>query len=356
VRDFLGAVLAREGALVETSDDAGLFAVLPPAVRGELDLPESVALRVAGDAGPGETPFALESAGVEWCIARAAGRGRLAAARLDSGAVPKPAGALRERFTALNASVRARGSRVRAVGRWVLEFRYEARGEERADGSVFVAVGAGPEPVAVSVPLADALLASLDEAAPAAVSDEDGVETLARRVEPLVRSRIRDRLAPFREAMQRRLAADRERLVAYHDTLAAEAGRRPGKDPDALRAKADAIARQRDEKLAELAERHSTQVRYALSSALHVTYEASVCDLVLRRRRREIEVCVAWDPFLHEPLPLLCAACDGPSLAFHVCDEAGHLTCATCAARCAECGRVTCRTCHGPGCRGCGST
>lgn len=357
VADFVQRLLAREGALVEREDPGPLFAVLPPDLAKSLALPESVALRVCAEAGPGEVGWPLEAASLQWCVERAAARGRLAAVRLPaSHGAAKPAHRWLDHVTAMNATLRAGDAGLARIDAWVLEFRYEAHSEERAEGSVFVA--AVPSSGALSAPLAEALLAELPRAEPGRMPEErPDLEAVARVAEPAARAEIVARLAPFRAARRERFAIDRERLVAYHDTLAAEAARRRGGVADAgeaaLRGKIDAVARQRDAKLAELAERHSVRVRYALSSALLASYEAPVCEIVLRRRSREIRFRLVWDPFLHGPLPLPCAGCGMPGLAFHACDEQGHLTCPLCAARCPRCARVTCRACHGPGCRVC---
>lgn len=357
VVDFVKDLLTREGALVEKAPGDALFAVLPPPLRTALDMAESVSLRLFGETGEGEVGFPLESAGLQWCVDRAAARGRLVAVRLPAlGAGIKPLSTAQECFTALNGTVHAVDARMAELEVWLLEFRYEAHSEERAEGSVFVALEPGRG--ALSIPLADALLASLTRAQAVSLPERPiDFAALARRVEPSVRAEILRRLGPFREGRVRRLETDRARLLAYHDTLVDEAARRRTSDAhpgdEALRAKVDAIVRQRDVKLVELAERHSVRVRYVLSSALLARYEASVCELVLKRRRREIRVDLVWDPHLHGPLPLACDGCGMPSLSFHVCDEHGHMTCADCAARCPTCGRTTCRVCHGPGCRMC---
>ena len=358
VRDFAARLLAREGALVESTDDGSLYTVLPADLSGALALPGTATLRFGAEAGDGEVAVPLESAAMQWCVEQAAGRGRLAAVRLPVQASGrKAARTALNWFTALNGTLRPGDSTVGTLAVAVLEFRYEARSEERAQGSVFVAVEPGLG--AVSAPLADALRRALVHAEPAAPPERPAeLEALARAAEPVAREEILRRLEPYKRDRLRRLTADRERLVAYHDQLVAEASRRRRGDADtgeeALRAKVAAIARQRDEKLAELGERHAVSVRYAFSSALLVSYEATICELILRRRRREIPVRLAWDPFLRAPLPLACSGCRKPSLSFHACDAAGHLTCPECAARCSGCGRVTCRACHGPGCRACG--
>jgi len=359
---FLVRLLAREGALVQAQGPDRLFAVLPDELQAALELPESASLRLLGRAAAGETAFPLECAGMQWCVERAASRGRLAAVRFLVPAHEKPAASMLKSLTALNGTLRAVRTRIEPLAVWLLEFRYEACAEERAQGSVFLALEAGLG--AVSRPLAGAILDALPRAEPAALPPElPDFPALARRVEGLARGEILDRLAPFRRTIRRRLAADRERLLAYHETLLAEATRRrrrgaagpgPATAEDALRDKVAAIARDRDRKLAELFERHSARVRYALSSALLATYDASVCEVRLRRRRREIPIRLAWDPLLHAPLPHACDACGRPAPALHACDAHGHLTCASCAARCPTCGRVTCRVCRTAGCRVCG--
>jgi hypothetical protein len=95
-------------------------------------------------------------------------------------------------------------------------------------------------------------------------------------------------------------------------------------------------------------------VRYRLASALVLGYSAPVGDVVLLRRKREIPLALVWDPFLRELLPLRCGACGEPTLAFHACDEHGHLSCGRCASPCARCQRVTCRACTPLGCKVCG--
>ena len=72
--------------------------------------------------------------------------------------------------------------------------------------------------------------------------------------------------------------------------------------------------------------------RDASASALLARDGAVGCGRIGRRRRRESPVGIAWDPFRKAPLPLACAGCAEPSLSFHACDAAGHLTCAACAA------------------------
>ena len=354
---FVGSFLGREGAATEVGADGAVVALLPPELQEALALPEVVTLRLFGDLRPDEVPFTLETQGMTWCLGHAVGQGRLAAAWL---AAPRPklerlTQTVLQRFVALNGKVTAVAARPRRLAVVVLEFEFEATSEERATGRVAIAVE--PALGVVSVPLADRLLPLLDEAEPRTLSLAPAdIERAARRVAPLAESLIAQETIAFRDQLTQRMAKERDRLIEYHDTLLAEARRRRGRasaDQEAIRAKTEAIVRQRDHKLAELAARFATTVRCTLASAIEVTYEASFCELVVRRRKREIPICIPWDPFLHDVLALACPACGMPTLSVHVCDDAGHLTCADCAAPCAECSRVSCRSCCGAACPKC---
>lgn len=354
---FLAQFLVRQGALAEIDHRAVVTGVLPPELQQTLKLPESVSLRPLGSAACDEIPFALESAGMQWCLDTATGRGRLAAGALPR-VRPKASGvaeSVLSQFTALNASVRAASTRTVDLTPIVFEIGYDAVAEERTEGSVFVAV----EPVigAVSVPLAEALLARIADVEPIGLPlDPAGLSGPAGRLVPLARALILDRLAGFREKVAFRLNQDAGRLSEYHATLLHEARRRRTARSDGgsgSDSKIAAILRQRDEKLAELVVRHRVGARCRVASALVVRYSASVCDILVRRRQREIRIPIALDPITRGALPLQCPACWHPTLTVHICDDAGHVTCSSCAAPCGACARVTCRICHPRGCRKC---
>jgi hypothetical protein len=369
VAAFLGAVLEREGALAEAQPDGGLAAMLAPDLQARTGLPEAATLRVLGAAGPGELPLPLESRAVQWCLDAACGRGRQSSVRLP-GVRPRASGvadAVRSRFSAGNCALRGAVTREHALGVLVLEFRYQALGEERAEGSVYLAYE--PWLRIVSAPLAGALLQELPGAEPAAFRCELAtVEAAAAAAAPHARTLVRAGLEGLRTSLAARMARDAQRLVAYHETMLREHGRRGRARADAGRAgaeaaladadaraeaKAAAITRRRDEKLRELTFRYGVTVRWSLASVLEVGYPVSACELVLLRRRREIPVVLAWDPFLHDVAPIACQGCGEPGLAFQACDEAGHLTCRACCAPCRRCRKAACRGCHPGGCPGC---
>ncbi len=358
VARFVREALAREGCLSEVDAGGAVVALLPEPVRAATGLEESVTLRPMAVPRDGETALALESPAMRWLIRTAAARGRTARARLDG--LPVRAHSLREsalsRIGASNGSLRYAGTRSAQVEMHLLELSYEAVGEERAGGHLRLAVE--PRLGATSAPLADALIGRLAELrpAPGRVDTEKALDT-ARFLDPLLRRLLDARLAPLRSRLSERLQRDARRLVQYHGKLSKEAGRRGLKESaEARQAKLAAIRAQGDQKLRELCERSAVNISLRLSSVLVVEYPAAVADLVLLRRRREIPLPIVWDPIVREPLPLPCAACREPVLAFHACDALGHLTCAACARPCPRCSRTACRACHPGDCRVCKGT
>jgi hypothetical protein len=354
---FLADFVRREGGLAEQRADGALECVLTPELCAATGLAEAPRLRLLAPAAEDETALALEAPALRTCMERALARGRRAAARLaapSAGRTSAAAESLVARFTALNGNLRVRGSRQLTLAAELLEFRYEAVGEERQEGSLFVAFE--PTLGLVSVALAEELLARLASAQ--ALDDPSDAALVARSaqaVERHVQKLLRARLAPLCQRLSVRMARDAQRLAEYYDTLLSEATRRrrAAKGLAASAEKVAAIRRQREEKIRELAFRYAVEVRIELGSSLVLHYPAPACDVVLLRRRREIPLTLVRDPFLREVLPLLCRACGEPTFVLHACDEAGHVTCAACAAPCAACGRVTCRTCLPSGCKVC---
>lgn len=348
---FLSAALEREGAAVETLDDALVAVVLPPEVQAHLGLSESVSLRVGGACAPDEVSAAIESTVMQWLIERVGARGRIAGCALPG--VRGPAGPVASRVLGqvqgLNATVRVAGTRLIDFQALVLEFQYAAIAEERAEGCLEVATDTTFG--CISTSLARTLLERLPGCSPIPVRlDAGDLARAVARVDGVARAAITDGLAAFRSRLASRMARDARRITQYHDTLLSETRRRARA---ASTSKGAAILRARDEKLAELTARYGISLRYGPLSALLVSYPACACDLIVRRRQRDIPLSIVWDPVEHAALPVSCPSCTLPTLAFHACDESGHLTCAACAAPCHVCSRPSCRSCHPSGCPKC---
>lgn len=357
VAGFLGAVLEREGALAQVDSDGRLEVVLGPELQAATDLGESATLRLLANARAGEQALALESKAVQWCLESALARGSRACMAIP-GVRPRASGvadAVLARFHARNCAVRDAVTRQHDARVLVLEFRYEAIGEERAEGSVHVACD--PALRTMSAPLAAMLLAELARGSAgsprvAATAVAAAAGAASRHAQRL----LGERLQGLRRSLTARMARDAARITDYHETLLREGRKRArGVVNESREAKAQAILRSRDEKLRELALRYQVTVRWSLASVLEVAYPVSICEFLLLRRKREILVALPWDPFLQDVPGRICDGCGEPEFGFEACDEAGHLTCVACARACARCGKRACRTCHPDGCRGCGA-
>ena len=194
--DFLTRFLLREGALAEAVEPGLVNCVLTPDLQRALALPESTSLRILGMAGPDESPFALESAGMQGCLDAAMRRGRFAAAVLPhvrSRSTGVSAAVLAQ-FAALNGAVRGATVRASLVSPVVFEVGYDVVGEERTEGSMFIAAESTCS--SISLPLAAALLDRVAELEPATEPADQGVASrLAKEIMPLASELVRERMA-----------------------------------------------------------------------------------------------------------------------------------------------------------------
>jgi len=359
-REFVSAALRREGAAVEPAGERSLYALLPSDLAQAVGLPEEATLSFAGEPREGEVEVALEGATLQWLIDRARARGRRAGAALPPAASPGTGRMerARELLVLPNATVRAGTASRHHVVRLLLEFAFEAQAEERTEGRLLVVSDAdGRRPsLALAPALHDEVLRAAS-AEPPALSEE-AIGAAAARLGPLVEREMTRALAPFRALAEQRMSVEHQRILDYHERLAKEASRRRrGADAsaeEALASKREAILRQRADRLEDLAERHAVVAAYWLASALTVRQEVASLRFEIRRRRRELTLQVLWDPSLREFLGPPCDACTEATMHLVVCDEAGHATCAACAAPCPRCTRSRCRACHDEEC-GCGA-
>lgn len=343
VRSWVQELLLREGAVLEAQAGGALYACLPLHLQQRLALPEAALLRVCEPAGAGETGLELEAAAMQGCLDLALPRGRVAAARLP------PATGRHEHFQAHaaealqvdNAAVR-RGEVARRRLCWlVFGFGWAGTADERRTGRVLVA----HEPVlgSSSAVTARTLLAALPEAeAIAEVPPRAELERALAAAWPGATAVIRAELEPFAHSARQRQAREERRLAGYYDKLLAEAQRRRGRAEAGVAGpeRRAAIQRDRQEKLAQLAERFTIRCEVQLEDLLVVEHETTVAELLIRRKVLQRSVTVAWDPWQHEPMARDCEACGRAGRSFHACDDAVHLVCHACrAARCPVCAR-----------------
>lgn len=341
--DYVARALVLEGALVEAVP-AGFEAILPEPLAHELGVPESIHLaQAAGDEG---VPCGLGTPLLERLVAAARARVPIASARIGGAPRLGHARSLAERLVLRNgvaSVVDATASEGVYLEAW---FAWSAEADDRFEGVVHVVVDpmTGGEPDAG---FCRALELELLEPWPSERASErivadDGAHWLGRRVPAI----IEPRLASIRDGIERRHARDHRRIEGYFADLAREAGStRRRIERDALAAKIEHLANERDGKLAELRERYALRVDWRLATARWVLAPRATVRLRLRRRKAERDLALHLPPFAAALDRPACDGCGGPLDALAVCDERLHGLCERCAPSAQ--GRLRCPACGG---------
>lgn len=207
----------------------------------------------------------------------------------------------------------------------------------------------------------DDLLPSLPEApvrwAPAGAPaldkplEERALDALLERAKRSVRQELAADLEKLQKRAARFRQLDEARLEAYYQELegdlaqrltTASAERRPG-----LEEKLAAVRTEREQKLADVAERYRVRVNLTLLNVLVIQQPKLVTPATIENRTTAIDVYAVWDPLLHRLEPLACQVCGGPGQRLYLCHN-GHLAHQRCLApACVDCKRVFCELCSG---------
>jgi hypothetical protein len=372
MKEFVAALLAEDGGLVEPIEPDGLEVLTTPTMQHALGVGELCRL------GFGTTlPEGAERVGIEadWLsrFERVIGpRGRWTRKALMPPTRKAPDGeAVLGRALVLdNATARL----VSAVPAWtrtlVLDFRITAMSDEKREGlcrlALNLATGAMPEWQLDSLV---SLSEQEDLAAPPANLPGDpalpqdwdtaGIIERMRRALPW---RVEARLAPFVAGLRRRLLRDLDRLHAYHNDLHREALQRSaqagGGDAAVQREtlRVEAIGREYRAKLSDLAHKYALRISAEWVQTQELIMPVHRLTVQIRRRKAERTLIMDWNTYLRRLEPPLCEASfstDRPRL---VCDAALHLVAPSGLAPCEACGRSYCRACHPNKCEKCGAS
>jgi hypothetical protein len=343
---FVSDALVARGALVEAPDQ-GSLALLPAALSRELGIPETCTLATDLGRAPGNAVSCaigsslLERLGV-------AARASVPFAALASAAeAPRPgqARSLAERFSLRNAVFEVVGSAAVDTHYLVGWFAWKAEADDRYDGMLALALhaGDGAEPDAAIAALVDPVrsasgltLGLLPPPAPSRAI----IDLLARRATTAARAAV----APAWAAVARRHERDHRRIEEYFAGLARDA-RAPKRriDPAAIAQKMSHLARERDGKLRDLADRYALRVSLEPVALVALTMPAVRVQLHVRRRKREGALTVRLPATAGSLDRLTCAACGCSTARPVVCDDALHVLCETCVPQAQ--GRPDCMAC-----------
>ena len=380
MQDFAAAILRHEGALVEAIDPEGLEVLAPAPVQRALDLGEMSRL------GFGVTlPAGAQRVGMEgdWLdrFARLLGpQGRWSRRVLRNAnkAPGDPDAVLAHALALGNATFRLLDVRPAWTRYLMLDFRVSAVSDDKRDFIVRLglnlATGAMPDAVVEALraeiaplphdvddgPGAADLASSVPEDAvlPDPWPRDQVLELAARGLRP----RLDEAMAPFVKGLQRRLARDQDRLYGYHNDLHREAGLRARTFPedDARRRReeqrAEAIGREYQAKLDDLARQYATRVTAEWVQTLEIVMPVQRFCVQIRRRKADRTLLLDWNAVARRVEPPLCDFSASPERPSLVCDDALHLVVPAGLAPCASCDRPYCRACHRVRCPRCAAS
>ena len=372
LQGFAAALLRHEGALVETIEPEGLDILAPPAVQRALDLGELSRLGFGATLPVGARRVGMEG---DWLdrFARLLGpQGRWSRRVLScpSKAPGDPESVLGHTLVLGNATFRLLDVTPAWTRYLVFGFRASAVSDDKRDFMLTLgfnlATGAMPDAVI------DAILGTShdvtdgsefqtevpqDGALPALWGRDRLLGLVARGLQP----RLDAAMAPFIAGLRRRHGRDQDRLHTYHNDLHREALRRaqalPDGDPRRQREdqRADAIGREYQAKLDDLARQYATRVTAEWVQTLDIVMPVQRFTVQVRRRKANRTMALDWNPLVRRLEPPVCEytmSVERPSL---VCDDALHLVVPAGLAPCDSCGRPFCRACHPKGCPKCES-
>ncbi len=375
LRDFVAGALEINGAVIEPLAPDGLEVLSPEPVRKVMGWPELARLGFGMERPAGAIPIGLEGDWLDRFGALLGERGRWAERQVTLTGPASPGNPERVLERALdlpNAVWRFQGIGETWTRLLLLSFRYTALSDEKREGLVWLGFNLGTGAV-----LGDMLerLRSRLELEPDWVAPEPAVRaaagpgwdaaTLEAKVKPLLEHCVRAGLAPFLQAMRRRLERDRNRVHSYHDDLRQAALKRltaisgaKGEKPEADRKRetmrAEAIEREYHVKLDDLRRNYALRVTVEWVQALDLYVPAHRIGVAIRRRKGERLIQLDWHPLLRLAEPPPCDWGLGSGRTRLVCDGNLHLTEPEGQAPCPFCGKGWCRACHPGSCPHCG--
>lgn len=368
---FVAELMAREGALVEAIDPEGLEVLAPPPVQRALGVAELCRLGFGPILPPGAQRVGIESDWLDRFDRMLGERGRWMRRVLSPPlrAPSDPERVLGHEFVLDNATFRLLGATPAWTRYLILDFRTSAVSDEKRDGvlrvGINLATGALPDAVLEGIaPWLGAEEAGAEEAELPGDADLPPVWERQRVLDLVAQAlppRLDAALAPFIKGLRRRLGRDQDRLYAYHNDLHREALRRagalpegdPGRQREAQRI--EAIGREYQAKLDDLARQYAMRVTVAWVQTLDLAMPVQRLEVQIRRRKAERVIQLDWNPLARRielPVCEFTRSAERPRL---VCDDALHLVSPAGLAPCPGCGKPFCRACHRERCPKCGN-
>lgn len=160
---------------------------------------------------------------------------------------------------------------------------------------------------------------------------------------------LADTLSAASQRAARRLEEAQDRLNTFYDDLIKTLERRRQRAEDeeketALAAKLEAVAAERQKKLAEAEEQHRLRVTLRLAAAAIIARPMMTTQVSVENRFAKAPLSIAWDPVAKDLCLPVCQVCGQPTDRLHLC-ASGHLVCPDDVRHCSACTRELCKTC-----------
>lgn len=174
--------------------------------------------------------------------------------------------------------------------------------------------------------------------------------TLAQeRAADFLQHDLADTLSTASQRAARRLEEAQARLNTFYDDLSKNLERRRQRAEDeergaALVAKLEAVAAERQKKLAEAEEQHRLRVTLRLVAAALIARPMMTTQVYVENRFVKVPLTIAWDPVAKDLSLPVCQVCGQPTDRLHLC-ASGHLVCPEDVLHCSACTRELCRVC-----------
>ncbi len=365
LRDFVSALLQREGALVEQLAPNTLEVVAPPHMQRALRISDLEHLSFGSDPPSGTQPVTLESDWLERLGQLLSDRGRKARCVLR---VPAPAPASPQRIVAhavsfQNAVCDLAGVSAAWTTYLILLFRYTAFSDEERDGLLTLGVnlmnGAVIEEQSANDLFRAAALPDNRQSVFPPASELPrpwSNERFNIFVKRALSERLNQHLTPFVRGLQRRLDRDLARIHDYFNDLQRESvlrlQKRDGQARERLRL--ESIDREYRTKVEDLRQKYSVRVDAALSQSLELIMPVQRFELLIKRRKARRKLQLDWNPLLRRLDLPPCENTFTTDAARMVCDDRLHVVSPAAHGPCANCQRSYCRACHPRKCPKCG--
>jgi hypothetical protein len=365
LRDFVGHLMEKEGALVEKIEPSGLEFVTPEPLAERLGLPAEGRLGFGPEFPPRALQVHFDSDWMERFGQVLGQRGRVLRRVLDLTTAPpsEPERLLEHTLVLQNAVYRL----LNLVPAWtrylILTFHYSAVSDEKREGILQLGVNLsnGSPLDSITGPLLQAVAARpfgsnspLPEAALPPLWESRRLHQLIQVALP---QRIRHELSPFLNSMQRRLERDMARLYEYYNDLHRESLTRLRKQvtDSSQSSRLETISREYQAKVADLRQKFALRIEVGWVQTLELILPVHRFELILKRRKGERRFHLDWNPLVRKLEQPPCEYSFTWESGRLICDDALHLVSIAAHAECPQCGKPYCRACHAEKCPRCTS-